>query len=99
MEMFLISNQTLETNCVCCGVQWNNRKDRSYKDLGSKSKSFISSYQLLSKFGTQKIKLSFCDFCGNNLKDCTKITNKGILKIRNITTGMWRNATSVGVVV
>jgi len=93
-----MSPQILEfNNCACCGVQWNSRKDRSYKDLGSKS--FISSYQLLSKFGIQKIKLSFCDFCGNNLRDYTKITNKVILKIRNITTGKWRNAASMGVVV
>ena len=95
-----MSSQILKfNNCVCCGVRWSSRKDISYKNLGSKSKSFISSCQLLSKFGTQKIKLSFCDLCGNNLRDCTKITNRGTLKIRNITTGKWRNAASVGVVV
>lgn len=84
-----------QTNCVCCGVQWNSRKDISYKNLGSKSRSFVSGYQLLSKFGKQRIQLVFCDIHG----DCTKITNKGILKIRNISTRKWRNASNVGVVV
>lgn len=94
-----MSNQIIETNCVCCGVQWKNRKDTSYKNLESKSTPFVSSYQLLSKFGLQRIKLLFCDLHGNNLRNYTRVTNKGVLKIRNISTGMWRNAVSVGVVV
>lgn len=94
-----MSEITLLDNCTCCGEEWKNRKNTSYKNLGSKSRSFVSNYKLLSKFGRQKIKLTFCDLHGNNLRDCTRVTNKGILKIKNMSTGMWRNATSVGVVV
>ena len=86
-------------NCACCGVLWKKEKDISYKNLGSKSHSFISKYTLLSKFGLQRIELQFCNFCGNNLRHCTRITNDGILKIKNVNSKMWRKAEKVGVVV
>ena len=95
----LLSEIVLLDNCVCCGEEWKNKKNTSYKNLGSKSVPFVSNYQLISRFGQQRIKLTFCDLHGNNLRDCTKVTNKGILKIKIVSTGMWRNATSVGVVV
>ena len=88
-----------DDHCVVCGLDWKNRKPTTYADLGSKSISFVSGYQLLSKFGRQKIKLTLCDLHGNNLRSCTRITNKGVLKILNKLTGKWRNATSVGVLV
>lgn len=96
--MILLSKQIIYPDCACCGSSWNSKKDISYKDLGSKSRSFISSYLLLSKFGKQRVRLWFCNFCGNNLQSYTKVTNKGVLKIRNMSTGMWRNATSIGAI-
>ncbi len=87
-------------SCASCNTQWNKRKDISYKNLGSKSHSFISKYQLLSKFGRQRIELLFCDLHGLGLRSVTRHVNKtDVLQIRNIITNRWRNAEKVGDVV
>ena len=94
-----MTSKTLDNNCTCCGVEWMDKKDISYKNMGSKSRSFVSGYQLLSKYGREKIQLVFCNLHGNNLRAYTKVTNQGILKIRNTSSNRWRNAASVGEIV
>ena len=88
----------MNSNCVCCGDDYTNMKPTSYP-TGAKSIPFVSEMQLLSKYGKQKIKLAFCDKHGNNLRACTRITNKGILQIRNTNSMRWNNAEKLGIVI
>jgi len=84
--------------CVCCGVQWRDRTDTSYENLGSKSGSFVYTMRLiLDKIGNH-VELTFCNLHGNNLRPFIKYVN-GILKIKNIHTNKWRKAKSIGIVV
>jgi len=85
--------------CACCNTQWKDRPDVSYTNLGSTSRAFVYGMQSLSKFGKQKINLQFCDYHAKNIRSHIRYTDTGILKIKNIITGRWRNATSVGEIV
>jgi len=97
-----MSNQTLETKCVCCVEEWKTRKNTSYENLGSKSIPFVFGIEMISKFGVQRIKLLFCDLHGNNseFRRVIRYVNEtGVLQIRNVNTNRWRNAEKIGVVV
>ena len=84
-------------SCVCCKHDWKDRKPTPYT-TGAKSIPFVTKMQLLSKYGRQKIKLALCDLHGNNLRTYTRITNNGILQIRNVKTRRWNNAEKLGTV-
>lgn len=89
----------MNNKCAACGDQWENRIGEVYS-TGAKTIPFVSAFQLLSHHGKKKIKLTFCDKHGNNLRAVTKYMNgSGILKIRNVITNNWKSAEKIGVVV
>lgn len=82
--------------CASCGEQWKDRIGDVFS-TGAKTIPFVSNFLLLSHHGKKRIKLIFCDKHGNNLRQVTRYMNKtGILKIRNVITNNWKNATTVG---
>jgi len=92
-----------KTLCAACSKQWKTRDPTLYKNgenPDTKSIPMISGVQLLSHHGKKKFKLMFCDKHLNNLRHVTKYMNgSGILKIRNVITNKWRNASTLGNVV
>jgi len=84
--------------CVCCGVQWRDKADISYENLGSKSTSFVYTMRLLSDKKGNQTELTFCNLHANKLRTITKYTD-GLLKIKNIHTGKWRKAKNIGVLI
>lgn len=83
-------------NCAACGDQWKTRIGDVFS-TGAKTIPFVSNFLLLSHHGKKRINLIFCDKHGNNLRQVVKFMNgSGILKIRNVITNTWRNATTVG---
>lgn len=88
-----------DDSCVACGVQWMERPGEVFS-TGAKTIPFVSLFELISHHGKKRIKLTFCDKHGNNLRQVTRYMNKtGVLKIRNVITNTWRMATKIGVVV
>lgn len=84
-------------NCAACGDQWVDRPGDVFS-TGAKTIPFVSNFVLLSHHGQKRINLIFCDKHGNNLSQVVKFMNgSGILKIRNVITNSWRNATTVGI--
>ena len=89
----------VEQSCAACGVQWRDR-NKDVFSTGAKTTPFVSQFDLLSHHGKKKFKLTFCDKHLKNLRHVTKYMNgSGILKIRNVITNKWRNASALGDVV
>ena len=85
-------------SCVVCGNQWKTRESEICS-TGTKSIPMICKMELLSHYGKKKIELKFCDKHFRNIRQVTRYMNKtGILKIRNIITNKWRDASTLGIV-
>jgi len=84
--------------CASCGDQWKDRKLTSY-GTGVQSTPYVSGMQILSKFGSKRIQLYFCDIHGNvRLRHITRYNKTGTLQIRNVITNKWRNAEKIGTI-